>query len=531
MTIKRYLFLMFSTLVLSVAIIQVVMLVLFKSTIEKEVDRRGKVFADKIVNYAVQRFDDSEIHSFSAEDILFVEAQNTKRPKIVFVELEQEFEDRQVETTFEVPFTVLKNEQELIKVVTELPIEAQNLILKMANRYKKSKSRKIKGSSENYKVRIFKPRHSHKHSVKKRLLEEINRYKHNPGNPKVEGHTITVKDDGTVLRTREFKTNNSNKNKLLNHLFNAIIFMIIITTLVSLILVFWLSKKFSHPLQNLSTGFKKLEQGEFGTKVTPSGVEEIKQTIERFNLMSEQLVKLAEAEHKLMQQNQLTELSDITKGIAHALRNPIHTIGLALEQLSQPNIPEELKDKLFTKVQNKIAQLDKNINALLTVTSGEIERAQKVDITLVINDILLELKQSHHTGEPSLDVSLNIDKNLSIVGSDKEIRTILHTLIFNAYEAAIETQVKEIVIKISAKSTDTGIKITITDNGGGLKADVEDRMFAPHNSSKAEGAGMGLYISKRIAELYYNGDLIIENSTDKVGVKASLSLNSPDRKE
>lgn len=531
MTIKRYLFLMFSTLVLSVAIIQVVMLVLFKSTIEKEVDRRGKVFADKIVNYAVQRFDDNEVHSFSTEDIIYVEKQNTKAPKIVFVELEQEFEDKQVETTFEVPFKVLKNEQELRKVLAELPQEAQSLILKLANRYKKSKSRKIRGSSANYKVRIFKPRHSHKHSVKKRLLEEISRYKHKQNDNNLEGHTVTVKDDGTVLKTREFKANNSSKNKLLNYLFNAIIFMIVITTVISLILVFWLSKKFSHPLQKLSSGFKKLEQGEFGTKVSPTGVEEIKQTIERFNLMSDQLVKLAEAEHKLMQQTQLTELSDITKGIAHALRNPLHTIGLALEQLSQPNLPEELKAKLFTKVQNKIAQLDKNINALLTVTSGEIERSQKVDITLVTNDILLELKQSHHTSEPELKVSLDIEKDLNIVGSDKEIRTILHTLIFNAYEAAVGSQVNQIDIRVIATAANKGIEINITDNGGGLNADVEERMFAPHNSSKAEGAGMGLYISKRIAELYYNGDLTIQNFAETDGAKAILSLNSPESKE
>lgn len=531
MTIKRYLFLMFSTLVLSVAIIQVVMLILFKSTIEKEVDRRGKVFADKIVNYAVQRFDDNEAHSFSTEDIIYVEKQNTKVPKMIFVELEQEFEDKQVETTFEVPFKVLKNEKELIKLLAELPDEAQSLILKLANRYKKSKSRKIRGSSENYKVRIFKPRHSHKHLVKKRLLEEINRFKHKPNYSNVEGRTVTVKDDGTVLKTRELKTNNPNKNKLLNYLFNAIIFMIIITTVISLLLVFWLSRKFSHPLQKLSSGFKKLEQGEFGTKVNPTGVEEIKQTIERFNLMSDQLVKLAEAEHKLMQQNQLTELSDITKGIAHALRNPLHTIGLALEQLNQPDLPDELKAKLFTKVQNKIAQLDKNINALLTVTSGEIERNQTVDITLVANDILLELKQSHHTSEPELNISLDIEKDLSVTGSDKELRTILHTLIFNAYEAATDSKVKQIEIKITAFSVNHGITIDVTDNGGGIKAEIEERMFAPHNSSKAEGAGMGLYISKRIAQLYYNGDLAIQNFPETEGAKATLSLNSPEGKE
>ena len=294
-------------------------------------------------------------------------------------------------------------------------------------------------------------------------------------------------------------------------MFNAIFILIIVTTIVALLLVFWLSRKFSEPLQQLSDGFKKLENGEFGVKVKPQGVEEIKQTISRFNTMSDQLVKLAEAEHKLMQQTQLTELSDVSKGIAHALRNPMHTIGLAIEQLSQEDVPESLKQKLFAKVQSKLAQLDKNIKALLTVTSGEIDREQQVQLLSVLQDIVLELKQSHQLSDIDLNVSLDVSSEIQLLGSDKELRSVLHTIVFNAYEACLEDNNTDIQIEIKAEPDAEKVTLSIQDNGTGIDEKIMERMFEPHNSSKAEGAGMGLYISKRIVELYYGGRLTIDN--------------------
>lgn len=529
MTIKRYLFLLFSALILTIAVTQVTLLYMFKESIDHEIDRRSRDFADMIVNFAVENLDSSEtlVQPLTAkEDVIFVKKEvRPKSPDIVVIEVEQQTDDRRIETAYEVPVAIIKEQQKLKQAIAKLPQEAQNLILELSAKFNKTKARKIRGENRKYEVKIFKPRSSHRHVVKQRLKNQIDKFK----TDKHYRLDTQVKNDGIVERKRAWLSSHDGYHRigLINKMFNVIFLVILVTTLIALVLVFWLSRKFSKPLQQLSTGFKKLEQGEFGVKVTPKGVEEVKQTIERFNAMSDQLVKLAEAEHKLMQQNHLAELSDVSKGIAHALRNPMHTIGLAIEQLTQDEVPEPLKQKLFAKIQSKISQLDKNIKALLTVTSGEIDRNSKLQLLALVNDIVLELKQSHQLQDTKLLIAINVPDHLTVTGSEKELRSVLHTLVFNAYEACLESHVSPIELTIDAKQVEDRLNIDIVDNGSGISDKIMDRMFEPHNSSKSEGAGMGLYISKRIVELYYEGKLSIDNNDGNrgdVGVTAHLEL-------
>jgi len=529
MTIKRYLFILFSTLILTIAITQIVLLYVFKANIEDEIDKRGRDFADMLVNFAVENLDSPEQKDSSENELIVIQQDLKKRNlDFVIIEVEQEFDEQRVETAFEVPVEIITQEHKLKEAVAELPANAQHLIFKLSKRFNKGNAKRIKGENDDFEVKIFKPRNSQRYLVKQRLKDQIDRFK-----SKQQFHTETEIRDGGVVHRRKVEKHghhhSNTKASLINHMFNTIFFLIAVTTVIALLMVFWLSRKFSEPLQQLSKGFKDLEDGNFGVKIKPRGVEEIKQTIERFNTMSAQLVKLAEAEHKLMQQTHLTELSDVSKGIAHALRNPMHTIGLAIEQLSQDEISEPLKQKLLKKVQSKIAQLDKNIKALLTVTLGEIDRNSEVVVLSVVNDIILELRQSHQLVDRELRLNVEIADDLTIRASEKELRSVLHTLVFNSYEASLEDQNGSIEISIKAFSKDDQLTITISDKGIGIEDKVMERMFEPHNSSKSEGAGMGLYISKRIAELYYDGKLSIANdhNEDKVtGVTATLVLKN-----
>lgn len=241
--------------------------------------------------------------------------------------------------------------------------------------------------------------------------------------------------------------------------------------------------------------------------------------------MSEKLKRLSEVEAKLQQQQHLQEIGDVSKGIAHALRNPLHTIGLAIEQLNDDQVSEKLKSKLIARVQSKIKQLDKSIKALLLITEGNFERNQQINVQTVINDVILELRQSHHIEERKLNIQVDVVDDLLITGSENEFRTLIHTLIFNSYDACESKD--EITIEIKASLENGQLVIYINDFGSGLSDSIQQGLFTPHNSSKAEGAGMGLYISKRIVELYYDGTLTIANKnpeTPSEGAIATLTI-------
>ena len=68
----------------------------------------------------------------------------------------------------------------------------------------------------------------------------------------------------------------------------------------------------------------------------------------------------------------------------------------------------------------------------------------------------------------------------------------------------------KVTIDIS-EAADSALSVTVIDQGKGIEPSIKDELFQPHVSSKAEGAGMGLYIAKRLATLYYGGSLTLDN--------------------
>ncbi|PQJ54187.1 hypothetical protein BTO11_11350 [Psychrosphaera saromensis] len=544
---------------LIIALAQVALLSHFKSNVESEIERRGKDFADRILRYTIDSIEDEDQILDSETKVDFV-ALMPAPPIIGFEDLLRIQVSKKKDFNFkiELPAEILNSANQLMEVIGELPEQVKPTVMSLAQQLNSKKINTIEMSEDGYRVKLSIKRPRPNKMIKRHLTKQIENMK----NIGLENDSIkieTILDDGTtkVFHAKSVKDQDPNvvinkRKSQVSELFNYVILMIVLTTLLSIFLVFWLSKRFSKPLQELINGFKQLENGQFGIQVTPQGVSEINQTIQRFNTMSIQLAKLADAESKLQEQHHLTEISDVSKGIAHALRNPMHTIGLAIEQLQSNTLSEPVKQKLFAKIQSKIVQLDKNINALLTITSDGLERVQTLSLSGLINDVVLELKQTHDNSKGKLKIDLVLDDTIKILGAESEFRSILHTLVFNAYEASVIADqdlmpnpkadlnatkkdpndgLIHLIIKTHSKNELT--VISITDFGSGLNPNIENRLFTAHCSTKAEGAGMGLYISKKLIELHYEGSLTVQNNTDNdhiTGVTALCTIPQTSKK-
>lgn len=341
-----------------------------------------------------------------------------------------------------------------------------------------------------------------------------------------EKHLKIITNSGGEQNNFAFVINDSTKNNLhqitqdvsiikmpskTESLIQAVQWLLIGSAIIALIFAYWLSAQFNKPLKQLANGFKHLSDGDYQHQVCESGVKEIRTTITHFNDMVIRLASLTIAEKQHKEIAHLAELGEVSRGLAHALRNPIHTIGLTLEQLSQNNLTTEQRAVLLETAQTKICNIDKNIKALLTLTTSGICRDEQVPLLAVIQDIILEMRSSDLVNNhKKITVELNVSAKLIIVGAESEIRSILHTLLINASEASIGNA----VIKVSAALIKNNINIQISDTGTGLTPNIAKQLFQPHVSSKAEGAGMGLYIAKRIITLHYQGDLSLVNNSD-----------------
>ena len=98
-----------------------------------------------------------------------------------------------------------------------------------------------------------------------------------------------------------------------------------------------------------------------------------------------------------------------------------------------------------------------------------------------------------------VELSASLDGNLPVVLTDQTRMTqVFYNLIMNAVQASMAEQ--RILIRTEKKKNQ--ISVEFADTGCGIPADLQAKIFDPFFSTKKEGSGMGLAISKRIVELH-----------------------------
>lgn len=125
---------------------------------------------------------------------------------------------------------------------------------------------------------------------------------------------------------------------------------------------------------------------------------------------------------------------------------------------------------------------------------------------------LQNLLQPGKNKKAKLDFEL-IDSNLKIDADSYLLEQVLINLVLNALEAC--ESISHPVVKVSAeKKFDGQVVISVTDNGPGIPEEIKDRIFVPFFTTKKEGSGIGLSLSKQIMTLH-GGKIQITSKQNK----------------
>ncbi len=218
--------------------------------------------------------------------------------------------------------------------------------------------------------------------------------------------------------------------------------------------------------------------------------------------------------HEIM--NSTTPISSLTETILMLLED---------KQTGQKTI-KEMDEQVITDVIGSVKTIQKRSNGLYDfvneyrkLTKVPPPKVEEVKVKALIENIA-KLMQSI-ISENDINISFQIEPEDLIISLDPNlIEQVMINLVKNSIEALTETKNPEINITAGIENEDPFI--SVSDNGPGIEQDIMDEVFVPFFSTKEEGSGIGLSLSRQIMRLH-GGTIQIQSQPGK-GCQVRLML-------
>lgn len=231
----------------------------------------------------------------------------------------------------------------------------------------------------------------------------------------------------------------------------------------------------------------------------------------------EEILKSREQEQLLIQKSKFIALGEMISNIAHQWRQPLSQLSALLMTLKLKHRMDKL-DKPHMEM--KCAEAE-NIVEYMSHTIDDFRNffmpnkdKKEFSIKESLEEVLRIVGKSITNQNIAIDV--DIPKDRKIFGYKSEYEQVILNLLSNAKDAIILSQKESGSIAIRLKVTGKITRLSIQDNGGGIKITPIDKIFEPYVTTKEqnEGTGIGLYMAKLIIEKSMKGKLKVQNKDD-----------------
>jgi len=323
-------------------------------------------------------------------------------------------------------------------------------------------------------------------------------------------------------------------------------------TLISLFIIFFTRRFLGRPVEKLIEGIKAVSHMQLDKPIDfVNGSEELDELARSFDIMRDRLrAALAEinqftlnleakveertqqlkaAQRKLVQNDRLATLGQLSASVAHEINNPVAGV-LNLSMLLQRMLkddgvpPERMVEfrKYLSQVVNETARVGRIVSDLLAFSRRSKPQRAPADLNRIVTTTLSLVQHKMKLSNVSVESSLAA--NLPPVPCDpSQIQQVVLNLLLNAAEATSGKAERRVQV---ATSVDDGmVLLTVADNGEGIPPENLTKVFDPFFTTKSEGkgVGLGLAVSYGIIQAH-GGDIEIKS---KPGDGATFLVTLP----
>jgi PAS domain S-box-containing protein len=220
-------------------------------------------------------------------------------------------------------------------------------------------------------------------------------------------------------------------------------------------------------------------------------------------------LKRAEAERQRLHQleadlahiNRVSMMGELAASLAHEIRQPIAAALMNAKTCMRwlrrdtPDVAEG--SEAASRVINDATRAAEIIDRVRSLYRRDTSDRELLDVNEIIREMIILLRDKADLN--SVSIRTEIDSGLPLIKADRiQLQQVLMNLILNGLEAMKDAKGE---LTVTSRTTEDGqVLVSVSDSGTGLPSGEPDRIFDAFFTTKAQGTGMGLSISRRIIE-------------------------------
>ncbi len=254
------------------------------------------------------------------------------------------------------------------------------------------------------------------------------------------------------------------------------------------------------PLRQISSASAKIANGDYSSRISVRGKDEISGVAHNFNLMAEQI------ENQIKQLEETSEQKQqFIDNFSHELRIPLTAVYGYAEYIQKALLSEEERFECTQFIMSECTRLQNMAYQLLDMAL--LRRDEMQDRDCSIKELFAESQKAMHVraSEKKIRLDYVIAQNYVIRGNMEQLLILINNLIDNAIKASRQ----EDEIRICAYSEESAIVMEVEDHGTGMEAEqlshIKEAFYRVDKarSRAAGGAGLGLAICERIIQIHH----------------------------
>ncbi|MEM8604725.1 MAG: ATP-binding protein, partial [Cyanobacteria bacterium P01_H01_bin.121] len=214
----------------------------------------------------------------------------------------------------------------------------------------------------------------------------------------------------------------------------------------------------------------------------------------------------------------LAEIGELAAMIVHEVRNPLATVWLGLTSLQRMALPERAVSRINLAVA-EAQRLQRLLNEILLYAKPQQLQTKPLELVPLIRDLATNLQQLPVAQERRLVCELPLEP-VYVEGDSDKLKQVFINLVTNAFEAIPSGET--VTWRVLATADGKQLGIEVHNEGEPIPPDLLAKLTKPFSTTKANGNGLGLAITKRIVEAH-RGKLAIA-STAETGTTFTVHL-------